>query len=213
MKKITAIILALIIMLMSLASCGKSETKKEEKAKNTKQTTISEEEIEKKERAEIVEITIPANYFGENSSSPAELTEKLADYGFTSVETNDDGSTTYKISKWDYRTFKIQFKKDIEKSFDDLVEAEETPSIKAVKYDDDFYHLVFTVDKESETFNESLTILLSCVSVELYRLFMQIDDDAINVVKIDSATGEEYYNVDFPLADEEETEAETELPQ
>ena len=96
MKKRLVSILLIFSLSLSLVSCGGSEEPTEE-ATQAEETTEENESVEVDENLLTMEITMPAEYMEDTTQE--DLDEAVKEYGFISATLNDDGSSTYVMTK------------------------------------------------------------------------------------------------------------------
>lgn len=115
------------------------------------ETTLSAEQIAKKEKENLTEVTItvPQKYLKlDMTEDVSELSDGQKQMGFISAKKNSNGSVTYKIGKGDYSYYLDYLKKETAGYFDSIADDTDFPSIQKVEYNDDFSEITLCVEKD-----------------------------------------------------------------
>lgn len=149
MKKIIPIALSVCLLL---TACGSSEPAQPAAASSAAASSVAEtqasETIETEKNLLTVEITFPASFFEGEDMSTFDTESYASENGFENAVVNDDGSVTVVMSKSKHKVLMEETKANIEKSLNDMVNAEDTPFIKGIENNNDFTNIKVIVDKE-----------------------------------------------------------------
>ena len=135
-----------------------------------------------------VEITIPADYIGEDVTQD-ELDAKVeqAD-GFKSATLNADGSVTYVMTESCHKKLMQDMAQQLDSSLADMVGSEDYPNVTAIDSSDDYTKFTVTLSADSVTLQDSLMTLVFYMSGGLYHYFSTGEPvDNINVRFIDQS--------------------------
>lgn len=209
MKKLTALLLA-VIMMFNFAACGaetesSSNDNEPEIIQNEPQSTASNESNTASEPSATeetsepivdvdknlfnVELTIPASYVGEDVTQES-LDAKVVEDGFKSATLNTDGSVTYVMSKDQHNEMMDEVKASIDSSITEYIGSTDTPSITAIETNDDYTEFKVKLSTDTLGFGESFTALTFMIYGAMYNVFNGTEADNIAVSYINQATGE-----------------------
>lgn len=119
-----------------------------------------------------VEITIPADFFSEESPATDKLTDEEKEQGYKKAVVNADGSVTYTIKKSSWRKIVADMKQSAAETIDSFANSSDTPSIKAVKYNNDFSVVDLYVDRVAyENSFDTMSPFVIYTNAYYYRLF------------------------------------------
>lgn len=179
----------MIIIGIFLSACNnKNEEKTSDKVQVDKNLTN-------------VEITLPASLVGEQNFS--EIQEEAKENGVKEVIQNDDGSVTYKMSKKAHKKMMAEIEEDLKDTLDDIKNDKDYPTIKDVKYNNDFDQFTLIVDKNAyENSFDGFAALAIGISSMYYQLFKGVDteDNKVTISIEDAATGEVIDTIHYPEA-------------
>lgn len=210
MKKLIALTLALC-MLLTLAACAPTESPNETNAPtngNTTSGTGADTEaatsggIDTDENLLTVDITLPASLFSDEDMTAFDADAYAEEEGFIKAVLNADGSVTVTMTKLKHNELLKEMTDSLEESFDELVEAEETPYIKEISHNDDFSAVTVKVDRtgyESAFFE--MTPFIVGMSAMIYQAFLDMEPVCV-VTIVDVETGDTLNSVTYPVADE-----------
>ena len=144
-----------------------------------------------------VTITLPASFFEDSPDFDPETYNE--EQGYKKTVINEDGSVSITMSKTKHNELMAETKSSIDQSFMELIEAEDTPYIKAVTSSNGYKTVTVDVEKEAYESSFDLTPLLIGFSAMLYQ---QIDgaDLHCEVIIRDYDTGEVLSSVVYPDA-------------
>lgn len=188
MKKRIAILL-LLVCILSLPSCGTSDTPNDSGTKsNVEEGSDAAEGIDVEKELFDVVLTIPAEYVGEQTQ---EDLDKMAEkYGFQSAVLNSDGSATYTMTKKQHQEFLDDYRQQIKDRLAELVGSESYPNFTKIETNDNFTEFTVTVKSAELNMSESFSIMTFYVYGGLYNSFSGEIVDNISVTFINEATGE-----------------------
>lgn len=202
MKKL--ILLGATVFL--LAACGDDTS-------STKSTNKDEQALEVDKGLIDVEITLPADFFEEET--PEEIESAAKENGVKEVKVNEDGSVYYKMSKSKHNEMMKEMEQGVIETVDELVNGEDFQSFKEISYNKDFTEFDIKVDPVAyeNSFDGFGLMGLAMVSM-YYSAFDGKADDNIKATMniINNETGEEIDTVVFPddLDDSEGDESSSE---
>lgn len=144
-----------------------------------------------------VTITLPASFFEDVSDFDPETYNE--EQGYKKTVLNEDGSVSITMSKAKHNELMAETKSTIDQSFEELIEAEDMPYIKAITSSDGYKEVTVDVEKEGYENAWDLTPLLIGFSAMMYQ---QIDGTDLHceVIIRDYETGEVLGNVVYPDA-------------
>ncbi|SHD77572.1 hypothetical protein [Schnuerera ultunensis] len=204
MKKITMLLILLLITNLNLAGCGHKE-EIEDPGQDEELVELDEEESEKGITVDKnllnVEITLPSSLVGDLNDFNEE--EYLSENeGIKAAKVNEDGSLTLSMSKGKHEELMNEMEKEVELSFSELIESEDTPYIKEIKYTTGFREVKLIVDREEYENAFDLTPLLVGVTVGMYQVYGGMEYKTTVIIE-DISTGDEINLVTYPDALEE----------
>ena len=135
-----------------------------------------------------VTLTIPKDYVGD--STQADLDKTCEENGFKSITLNEDGSATYVMTKKQHSKLMEDYRKQINKSLEDLIGSEGYPNFTDIKANDDFTKFTVTTKSTSLDMNESLSVMIFYMSGGMYNVFSGNEVDNISVTFINADSGE-----------------------
>lgn len=211
MKNICTFLLA-VIMLLSLTACSSSTNTESPSASDNTATVESDETSSQEDQAEQqtsggkvqvdegllnVTITLPASYFEDMTDFDPDTYAN--EQGFKEVAVNEDGSISITMSKTKHNELMAQMKASLDQAFMELIEAEDTPYIKAVTSPDGYTTVIVDVDKAGYESAFDLTPLAIGISVMIYQ---QYDGSELHceVIIRDVDSGETLNSVVYPDA-------------
>lgn len=137
-----------------------------------------------------VTITIPKDFVDEGTTQ-AQLDEAAKEKGFKSAILNDDGSTTYVMSKAKHRELMKDIKQSIEESLTELSSYDENPSnIVGIEHNNDFSEYTVKLDSDTVGLTESIATLGLYFSSGMYHAFNGTEIDNVNVKFVNVDTGD-----------------------
>ncbi|WP_079526466.1 hypothetical protein [Solibacillus isronensis] len=184
--------------LLFLTACG---------AENDKKQSDQEQSIEVDKGLLDVELTLPADFF--EDETPEEIEAAAKEKGVKEVKVNEDGTVYYKMSKSAHKKMMKEMEKGVISSVDDLVNGEDYESFKEISYNKDFTEFDVTVNSESfeNSFDSFGLFGLAYVSM-IYSAFDGKSSDELKTTVniIDEKTGEKTDTIVFPDDIEDDTE-------
>jgi hypothetical protein len=208
MKKIYAF-LVVFIMLLSVIACSNSATLDDtdndaaagsdgasEQKDQTEQQTSSDT-VQVDEGLLNVTITLPASYFeGMTDFDPEAYANEQK---FKKVVVNKDGSISITMSKTRHDELMAETKADIDKSFAELIGADDTPYIKAITSSDGYRKVTVDVDKSG--YESTLDVTPINIGV-LALMYQQYDGSELHceIIIRDADSGETLQSVVYPDA-------------
>lgn len=210
MKKLIAFALVLC-MLLTMAACAPTGSPNETNAPtngNAISGTDADTEaatsggIDTDENFLTVDITLPASMFSDEDMTAFDADAYAEEEGFIKAVLNADGSVTVTMTKLKHNELLKEMTDSLEESFDELVEAEETPYIKEISYNDDFSAVTVKVDRagyESAVFE--MTPFIVGMSAMIYQAFLDMEPVCV-VTIVDVETGDTLNSVTYPVAEE-----------
>lgn len=197
-------LLILGVALLVLAACGGEE--------KSKQSTEEKEQAVEVEKGLLdVELTLPADFFEEQT--PEEIEAAAKEKGVKEVIVNEDGSVYYKMSKSKHKEMQKEMKDNLISTIDDLVNSEDFESFKEITYNKDFTEFDVTVNIQSfENSFDAFGLMGLAFGSMYYSAFdgKSADDLKATINLFDEATGEKTDTIVFPddLEDDEESDDE-----
>lgn len=193
MKKLTALLLALV-MLLSLTACGSTqEPAGTQAAEGTQPATEAATEatlpVEVDEGLIFVDITMPASLFTE--MAPEEIVSAAEEAGFSNCKVNEDGSVTYTMTKAKQKQMLEDYKNSIQEMINGYLEGEnKVASFVDIVCNDIFSQIDVFVDAQQYTTWDSMYALAFYMTGIYYQAFAGMDADEVDVVVnfIDSQT-------------------------
>lgn len=190
MKKIFALLLAMLLLTGCGASPAKDEsaTSDESAATSQNNTDDSSDTIEVDKGLFNIEFTVPAQFFDEETTQES-LDETAKEKGFQSVILNDDGSVTYIMTRAQHDELMSATREQIDAGITDMVESEDYPSISKIEPNDDYSVFKVYLSTEDVSLSDSLSALLLYFYGGMYNSFNGTPVDDITVSFINEATG------------------------
>lgn len=199
MRKLFALSLVLIMVLSLVVSCGENqaEDKNEQKTQEHEETTPNNDDgVVVEENFSSIDLTIPSTIIGDLSEFNEE--EYLANNeGIKSAKVNEDGSLTIRMTKSKHEALMREMKQEIDSTFQQLIEAEDTPYIKDIEYTNGFKEVKIKVEKEAYENAFDLTPFIAGISVGMYQVYSG-EEFKTTVIVEDAETGEEISSVVYP---------------
>lgn len=180
MKRIY-VFLVIVIMLLSSVACSNSATLDDT---DNDDMAGSDEASEQKDQAEQqpssdtvqvddgllnVTITLPASYFSDMTDFDPDAYAN--EQNFKRAVVNKDGSMSITMSKSRHNELMAGMKADIDKSFAELIGADDTPYIKNVTSSDGYRTVTVDVDKSGYESTLDMTPLTIGISAMMYQQY------------------------------------------
>lgn len=162
MKKMTALFLALLMML-SLVACGGSKDSG-------------------------VKITLPAELMGETTQE--DLDEAVAEGEFLSAVLNEDGTVTCEMSKSKHKELMKAVEAEINKALEDMIGSAEFPNITNIEHEDDYSSFTVTTKSTELDMAESISVLAFYMYGGMYGACNGDTDVVIKVSFVNADTGD-----------------------
>lgn len=182
MKKLSYILIALLLTILTACS-----------------STTSKDGAEKKEKEQTVELTLPADLL-QGQDLDSMITEaKTA--GVTEATKNEDGSLTYKMTQATQEKLMKDFETTILDSMKETTTSGEYPTIKEITHNDSFTEFTFVVDQEAfEQSYDAFASIPYTVAGTMYQLYSGTNYEDIKVTLLykDQATKEVFNEVNYP---------------
>lgn len=193
---------AMLILALSLAvsgtACGSDSKEKSSESKKTEETSKESEEatddletlgnVDVDEGIFNVELTIPADYIGEQTQ---EDLDKLAqEHDFKSIVLNADGSATYTMTKKQHKDFLEEYRTQINISLNEMIGSEEYPNITKIDANDNFTEFTVTTSSTELDMYESLSTMAFYLYGGMYSAFSGETIDNVSVTFINADSGE-----------------------
>ncbi len=214
MKNICTFLLAAIILL-SLTACGSSASTTSPAASDNAGNTAtvesgeaSAEENQSEQQTSSgavqvddgllnITITLPSSYFEDMTDFDPDTYAN--EQGFKEVVVNEDGSVSITMSKSKHNELMTEMKTSLDQTFMDLVEAEDTPYIKAVTASDGYTTVTVDVDKAGYESAFDMTPFMIGISAMMYQ---QYDGSELHceVIIRDFDSGETLKSIVYPDA-------------
>ena len=205
MKKKTAILL--LSTMLFLSSCGNNnqgeapgntgnqstqESSTGEDESSSSDSSMNElddlEQVEVDEDLVDVELTIPAEYVGEQTLADLEATAEK--HGFKSIVINADGSATYVMTKKQHKEFLQELRNQMNGALDGLVGSQEYPNFTKIETNDSFTEFTITTKSTELDLTESFSVLAFYTYGGMYSVFSGKDIDNVSVTFINESTGD-----------------------
>lgn len=161
MKRILALILTLSLVF-SMTACN---TKDVEPAVGASNGAVAVDESLLN-----VDLTLPASMFKDEGDM--NLDSYASENGFKKAVKNEDGSITITMSKSKHKKILSEMAAGLEENFKSLINAEDSPYIKAITHSEHFEIITADVDKaayEGAVFN--MTPFILGMSAMIYRVY------------------------------------------
>jgi hypothetical protein len=181
MMKRIYVFLVIVIMLLSSVACSNSATLDDT---DNDDMAGSDEASEQKDQAEQqpssdtvqvddgllnVTITLPASYFSDMTDFDPDAYAN--EQNFKRAVVNKDGSMSITMSKSRHNELMAGMKADIDKSFAELIGADDTPYIKNVTSSDGYRTVTVDVDKSGYESTLDMTPLTIGISAMMYQQY------------------------------------------
>ncbi|XZF74895.1 hypothetical protein ACSBO6_14940 [Bacillus sp. AL-1R] len=194
MKKITYLLLALLITLQ--AGCSSNNQEKE----TSKSPKSKEESVAVDKGLFNVKLTLPASMFeGDDINKAIANAEKEG----IKVTKNSDGSLTYKMSKSQHKKIMKGLREEVIETVNETKESKDFASLKDITYNNDFSEFTLIVDKVAyENSMDGLAAFTFGMSGMMYQLYNGVEPDEYKVTVLvkDQATQKEIDKIVYPDA-------------
>lgn len=211
MKKIGVVILA-AIMLFAFAACSgdaSTESPNESDASATVESSepsVQESQAEQQTASNAVQvdeglldvsITVPASYFEDMTDYDPDT--YADEQGFKKVVVNEDGSVSITMSKSKHNELMTGMKANLDQSFAELIDANDTPYIKNITSSDGYKTVTVDVDRDGYESAFDMTPFMIGVSAMMYQ---QFDGSNLHceVIMRDVDSGETIKSIIYPDA-------------
>lgn len=203
MKKLKLFTTAILILTTILVSgCSK----KTGTISTTSETSISESSIEgskdeTKDNLEAmggvevekglfnVELTIPAQFVGEQTQE--ELNELSKEKGYKSITLNDDGSAKYILTKQQHKDMMAELNTNINTSLSEMIGSEDYPNYTDITANENYTEFVITTKSTELSMTENFSALGLYMYGGMYNIFNGTPVDNVSVKFINTDTGAE----------------------
>ena len=190
MKKALALILVMCLTAALFTACGGGKTSSPADDGDSSGIQVDEKLLN-------VDITLPASLFEDDEDFDADTYAQ--EQGFIKAVVNEDGSVTITMTKAKYNELLKELTEELNSSFAEMVEAEDTPYIKEITHNDDFSVVNVKVNREAYESAFDFTPLAIGLSTMIYQAFLEMDNHCeINMV--DADTGDIIKTVVYPDA-------------
>ncbi|WP_068673381.1 hypothetical protein [Oceanobacillus sp. Castelsardo] len=211
MKKLTYMLLVLLITFLAACSSDGSadNTNESNKTIEQKQDETEEKGVNVDKGLLNVEVTLPAAFF--EGQDIEEVIAEAEEEGVKEVTKNEDGSLTYKMSKSEHKKMISEMGTSITKTIEDMKNSGDYVSIKEITYNDSFSEFTLVVDKESfENSFDGFAVFGLGIQGSMYQLFNGANPEnyQVTISVKDEATQEVFSEVVYPDALEEMEETE-----
>lgn len=200
-KKVLLFLILVLVMNLTLVACGNKEEADKPNQEDESIESIDDEESEGitvDKSLLTVDITLPATLVGDLSDFNEE--EYIAENeGIKAVKINKDGSITLTMTKKKHGEIINEMKDEVEASLSELIESEDTPYIKGIKYTKDFRKVKIIVDRDAYEDAFDLTPFTVGITVGMYQAYSG-DEFYTKIIIEDVDTGEEIGSVIYPDA-------------
>lgn len=190
-----------VLTMIILGACSNQNDEVEKETNEEKTTGNVEEEgqgVEVDKGLMNVEITMPKNLVGVETAG---FEQELEENRNAEIVKEDDESFTVKLSKNEHSKMLKDFEGEMEATFQDIIDNEETSSVKAIKPNKDYSKITLVVDEASfeKNFNE-LNILTVGVASMFYQVLdgKDVEKNKATVILEDEATGDNINEIIFP---------------
>lgn len=201
-KKLTSIILS-VLLVLSFAGCTQNEPGTTNDTTNAASEATEESTtapgIETDEKLLTVEITLPASLFEGQDMSSFDTAAYVEEQGLLSATVNEDGSLTVTMTKGKHKELLDEMATNLDTTFAELVNGEDTAYIKEITHNDDFTAVTMKVDKAAYENAFDLTPLAIGISVAMYQAFTETEYH-VEISIIDVATGDAINTITYPDA-------------
>lgn len=201
-KKLTSIVLS-ILLVLSFAGCTQNEPDttngNANSASETTEESTAAKGIETDEKLLTVEITLPASLFEGQDMSSFDSAAYVEEQGLLSAKVNEDGSLTVTMTKGRHEELLNEMATNLETSFAEFVNGEDTAYIKEITHNDDFTAVTMKVDKAAYENAFDFTPLAIGISVAMYQAFTETEYH-VEITIVDVATGDTINSITYPDA-------------
>lgn len=162
--------------------------------------TISAEKVSGKK----IELTVPADFVGEDITQQA-LDEKVnTTDGFESAVLNSDGSVTYVMMEDRHDELMQEIRSNIDSQLADMSSSADYPNVTAVSASDDYAAFTVTLSTDTVGLQESFLVLAFYMYGGMYNAFngTPIDDVTVTFVDQSGAVLQEANSKDEPAQEE-----------
>lgn len=143
-----------------------------------------------------VEITVPSDFIESVDETLKDAEEK----GYK-AKANDDGSITYTLTKAQHAEIMVGMAASLEEAINDMISGGEYPSLKDVKFNNDYTKVDITVDYDSyiNSFDSFAAAFVGMYG-GMYQIFDGVSEDNINVQinLIDEKSGNLMDTMNYP---------------
>lgn len=181
MKRIIALIIALL-MMVGLCACGNTADQNEESKEEANDSITVDENLL------TVEITMPAEF--QEDVTQDELDAGAEDGNYKSATLNEDGSVTYVMTKAQHKKMMKETADSINEGLAEIPGSNDYPSVVSVEANDDFTEFKVVTSNSELDMNESFSVLVYYMYGAMYNAMSGEDIDNINVKFINDASGE-----------------------
>lgn len=153
--------------------------------------------IETDEKLLSVEITLPASFLETEDGSPFDVDAYCEKNGFNSAMINEDGSLTVSMTKVRHEEMLQEMAAELDASFAELVEAEDTPYIKEITRSENFDEVIVKVVRADYENAFDMTPFVVGFSSMMYQIFLDMEYH-VEILMVDADTGETINSVVYP---------------
>lgn len=192
-------LIILLLVSVTLSGCGKGEEDGTVSEDIAMEEVVVEDDsggIDVDKNILTVDITLPESIVGD-SSDFNEQEYLVGNDGINSAKINEDGSLTLNMSKKKHKELLDEIKKEIDITFDELIESEETPYIKNIEHTKKYREVKILVDKEVYETSFDLTPLLVGIVTGTYQSYAG-EEFHTQIIIIDVDTESEIHSVTYP---------------
>ena len=198
MKK-TVVVLMVLLMVLSLASCRSDAQDEQMPVEETAETTVpsapaEEDGAEESNCLEVdrglfnVTITIPAEFLDEGKTQE-DYDALVAENRYKSATLNDDGSLTYVMTRAQHEEMMSEVRANLEESLTEMCNNEDYPSFVAIDTNTDYTEFTVTTTSEELGLMEGISVLGFYLIGGMYNAFNGTPADNIHVVFVNEASG------------------------
>lgn len=205
MKRFLSVFLTGTIILSALYGCGSKEPAPTEAALQEETPAIvttaptEQQTIDTDEGLLTVTITLPESMFEGEDTSNFDADAYVAENGFIHAEVNEDGSVSVTMTKKKHSELMAELTANLEATFAEMVESEDTPYIKEITHNDDFSEVTMKViraDYENTVFE--MTPFVIGLSAMMYQAFLDVESHC-EVLVVDYDTGDIINTANYPI--------------
>lgn len=200
MKRLINLFLVLIMVInLALVGCGKKEPNEDVGGDDSVVETEAGEESEG--------VTVDKNLLTVDVTLPSEIVGDLDDFneeeylaeneGIKTAEVQEDGSLKLTMTKKKHKELVNELEEETESSIKDLIESEETPYIKNVKYNKDFREVNIIVDREAYEEAFDITPLGVGLMAGMYQIYSGKEYETTITIE-DADTGDVINSITYP---------------